>query len=125
MLVPCEVATKTVVPAIRAFMAQTLTEKRDMSQKDAARVLGVSQSAISKYGNKVRGMTIPVETMPQMQALTDQMITLLMADPVQQMAVMQLFCQACTLIRAQGLMCPLCLQNQSPKIDGCDFCMRP
>ena len=125
MLVPCEVAVKTVCPAIRAFMAQNLIEKHDMNQIEAAKILGVTQSAISKYSNKVRGTTIPIETVPKVQALTDQMITLLMATPVQQTDVMRLFCQTCTLIRSQGLMCPLCRDNQTPVIDGCDFCNQP
>jgi uncharacterized protein len=125
LLVPCEVAVKTVCPAIRAFMAQNLIEKHDMNQIEAARVLGVTQSAISKYNNKVRGTTIPLENVPQVQILTDQMITLLMATPVQQTDVMRLFCQACRLIRSQSLMCPLCQQNQAPIIDGCDFCSQP
>ncbi|HTY74076.1 MAG TPA: hypothetical protein VMD05_00745 [Candidatus Nanoarchaeia archaeon] len=125
MLVPCEVAVKTVCPAIRAFMAQNLIEKHEMNQVEAARILGVTQSAISKYSKKVRGTTIPLENVPQVQTITDQMITLLMATPVQQTEVMQLFCQACTLIRSRGLMCPLCQPNQVPRIDGCDFCNQP
>jgi len=106
-------------------MAQNLIEKHDMNQIEAAKILGVTQSAISKYSNKVRGTTIPIETVPKVQALTDQMITLLMATPVQQTDVMRLFCQTCTLIRSQGLMCPLCRDNQTPVIDGCDFCNQP
>jgi len=105
-------------------MAQNLIEKHDMNQIEAARVLGVTQSAISKY-NKVRGTTIPLENVPQVQTLADQMITLLMATPVHQTDVMRLFCQACRLIRSQTLMCPLCQQNQDPIIDGCDFCNQP
>jgi predicted transcriptional regulator len=106
-------------------MAQNLIEKHDMNQIEAARVLGVTQSAISKYSKKVRGTTILLENVPQVQTLTDQMITLLMANPVQQTDVMRLFCQACRLIRSQSLMCPLCQPNQVPVIDGCDFCIKP
>jgi predicted transcriptional regulator len=106
-------------------MAQNLIEKHDMNQIEAARILGVTQSAISKYSKKVRGTTIPLENVPQVQTLTDQMIILLMADPVRQTDVMQLFCQTCRLIRSQSLMCPLCQQNQVPKIDGCNFCGQP
>jgi len=100
-------------------------EKHDMTQLEAAHVLGVTQSAISKYSKKVRGMTITVENIPQVQTLTEQMIALLLAKPVQQTEVMHLFCQACTVIRSQGLMCPLCQQNQNPIIDGCNFCNDP
>jgi uncharacterized protein len=122
MLIPCEVAVKTVSPSIRALLAQTLIEKHQMKQTQVAQILGITQSAVSKYSNKARGTTIPIENIPEVQTLTDEMITLLMADPVHQVEVMKLFCQTCALIRDKGLMCPLCQQNQNPKIDGCDFC---
>jgi uncharacterized protein len=125
MLTPCEVAVKTVSPALRALLAQTLIEKHNMNQIDVARVLGITQSAVSKYNKKVRGTTIPIDNIPQVQDLTDQMIALLLANPVQQLEVMNLFCQACTIIRSQGLMCQLCQQNQTPKVESCDFCNQP
>jgi uncharacterized protein len=122
LLTPCEVAVKTVSPAIRALLAQTLLEKHEMKETQVAQVLGITQSAVSKYSNKVRGTTIPIDNIPEVQEITNQMATLLLASPVQQMEVMKLFCQACTLIRSKGLMCPLCQQNQKPTIDGCDYC---
>jgi uncharacterized protein len=122
LLTPCEVAVKTVSPAIRALLAQTLIEKHEMKETQVAQVLGITQSAVSKYSNKVRGTTIPIDNIPEVQTITNQMVTLLLASPIQQMEVMKLFCQACTLIRSKGLMCPLCQQNQKPPIDGCDFC---
>ncbi len=38
-----------VVPAARASIAKALVKKYKMSEKDAARMLGVTQAAISKY----------------------------------------------------------------------------
>jgi predicted transcriptional regulator len=125
MLTPCEVAVKTVSPAIRALLAQTLLEQYGMKEIDVAQVLGISQSAVSKYNRKVRGTTIPIENIPELQTITNQMIPLLLANPVEQCKVMTLFCQACSLIRSQGLMCPLCQQNQKFKNENCDFCFEP
>jgi uncharacterized protein len=125
MLAPCEVAVKTVAPAIRAQLAQTLIQQHEMNQIEVAKILGITQSAVSKYNKKVRGITIPVETVPEIKPITNQMIDLLRATPIQHMEVAKLFCQACAIIRSKGLMCPLCQQNQKPKIDGCDFCHNP
>jgi uncharacterized protein len=124
MLTPCEVAVKTVSPAIRALLAQTLIEKHEMKEFDVAQLLGITQSAVSKYNKRVRGSTIPINDIPEVQGITNQMITLLLASPVEQMELMRLFCQACNVIRSKGLMCPLCRPNQKPAIDGCDFCNR-
>jgi predicted transcriptional regulator len=122
MLTPCEVAVKTVSPAIRALLAQTLTMKHQMKEKQVADILGITQSAVSKYNNKIRGTTIPLENLAEIQPIADQMIALLLSNPVPQHEIMALFCQACTLIRSKGLMCQLCQQNQKPEIKDCSFC---
>ena len=125
MLTPCEVAVRTVSPALRALLAQTLMQKHEMKETQVAQILGITQSAVSKYSKGVRGTAISMENLPEIQTLADQMISHLLANPVQQIEVMKLFCQACTLVRSNQLMCPLCQQNQNPKIDGCDFCLNP
>ncbi len=122
MLTPCEVAVKTVSPAIRALIAQTLLEKHKLKEIQVAQILGITQSAVSKYSKRVRGTAIPFDSLPEVRTLTDNMIDLLLTNPVQQVEVMKLFCQACSIIRSRGLMCPLCQENQCPKVDGCDFC---
>ncbi len=122
MLTPCEVAVKTVAPAVRAILAQTLLRKHEMKETQVAQILGISQSAVSKYNKKVRGTTISIDHLPEIQNLTNQMIAVLLADPIQKMEYMKLFCKACSLVRSKSLMCPLCQENQKPKIDGCEFC---
>ena len=122
MLTPCEVAVKTVSPAIRALLAKTLLEKHDLKEAKVAELLGITQSAVSKYSKNVRGTTIPIENVAGVQSIINQMTTLLLAQPTQQTEIMKLFCQACMSIRSNGLMCPLCQQNRKTKVDDCDFC---
>jgi len=122
VITPCEVAVKTVSPAIRALLAQNLLNRHDLKEIEVAQVLGISQSAVSKYNKKVRGNTILIESIPEVQTIADQMTALLMTNPVPQTEVIRLFCEACALIRSKGLMCGLCKQNQNPVNDGCDFC---
>jgi len=93
-----------------------------MKETQVAQVLGVTQSAVSKYNKKVRGTTVPIYNMPEIRKLADQMITLLLANPPQQLEVTKLFCQASKLIKDKDLMCSLCQQNQNQKIENCDFC---
>jgi len=122
LLTPCEVAVKTVSPALRALIAQILLEKHDLKEVEVAQVLGISQSAVSKYNKRVRGTTISIDAIPEIQTITGKMATMLLTNPVQQMEIMRLFCQACTLIRSKGLMCELCQQNQKSTITNCAFC---
>ena len=84
MLLPCEVGVKTVLPAIRAEMARGLVEKHGMKEQQAAEILGLSQSAISRYTTKNRGNIITIEDIPEVQTLIDQMLNLLMREKSQQ-----------------------------------------
>jgi uncharacterized protein len=122
LIAPCEVAVKTVSPAIRALLAQKLVKDHDLKEIEAANILGITQSAVSKYTKKVRGNTIPIAQFTEIQDITNQMIILLLAEPINQTKVMLLFCQACNTIRSKGLMCQFCQQNQKIQIDNCDFC---
>ena len=93
-----------------------------MKEQQVADMLGVTQSAISKYSKNVRGTTIPLDKIPEVQTIANQMITILLTRPAEYNELMKLFCQACTIIRCKGLMCAICQENQKPKIDNCDFC---
>ena len=123
MLIPCEVAIKTVLPSIRALMARNLLQKHRMREGQVAELLGVSQSAVSKYFQKARGTAVPIDNQVEVQAIVGQMISLLIHEPNKKMEIMKLFCQACALIRKKGLMCPFCQQNAPrTETDNCDFC---
>jgi Predicted transcriptional regulator len=62
MLTPYEVAVKSVIPAVRRMVAKRLISKYGLTQKEAAELLGVSQSAISRYGSEERGVAIDLES---------------------------------------------------------------
>ncbi len=123
LLLPCEVGVKTVLPAIKALLARTIVEKHGMKEKQAAEILGLSQSAISRYVTKGRGNIIAIENVAEVQTLIDQMTAFLMHKPDQKMEILKLFCQTCKIIREKGLMCQLCQKNAYKTwIETCAFC---
>ena len=123
LLLPCEVGVKAVLPAVRALMARTIVEKHGMKEQQAAEILGLSQSAISRYTSKNRGNTIVIENVPEVQPLIDQMINLLMHNANQKNKILELFCQTCKIIREKGLMCQLCQEKTGRTyLETCDFC---
>ena len=124
MRLPCEVGVKTVLPAIKAAMARNIMEKHGMKEQQAAEILGLSQSAISRYTTKDRGSIITIENVPEVQTLIDQMINLLLHGKTSQTnEILGLFCQTCTVIREKGLMCKLCQQKmRETQMEKCDFC---
>ena len=124
MLLPCEVGVQTVLPAIRALMARTMVEKHGMKEKQAANLLGLSQSAISRYTTKDRGNIITIENVPEVQTLIDQIINLLLyGKPHQTTEILELLCQTCKVIREKGLMCEFCkTKTQENIVEVCTFC---
>lgn len=53
--VPCEIITWYVLPAIRRELASRLVQSHDCSQKEAARLLGLTDAAVSQYIARKRG----------------------------------------------------------------------
>ena len=120
---PCEVGVKTVLPAIKALMARDIVEKHGMKEKQVAEILGLSQSAISRYTTKDRGNIITLENEPEVQKLISQMTTFLIYEPHKKKEILELFCATCETIRKKGLMCQLCKERMHKKwAESCTFC---
>jgi uncharacterized protein len=124
LLLPCEVGVKTILPAVKAIMARTIVEKHGLKEKDTATLLGLSQSAISRYMNRGRGNNLlEIEKTSEVQSLIDQMVTYLVKEPEKKREIMTLFCQTCKTIREKGLMCSLCRKEMAKNwADTCAFC---
>lgn len=124
MIIPCEIAVKSVVPAVKALMAKELVEKHGLKQDDVAEVLGISQSAVSKYGRKVRGSVIRIDDIEEIGPLISNMISSLLNGTHQRMEFLTFFCQTCRIIQKKGLMCQFCQKADSNiKIEECGFCL--
>jgi len=58
MYVPCELMVLHVLPRIRALVAEELVNVRGVSQVRVARILGITQPAVSQYLRKARSKSI-------------------------------------------------------------------
>jgi predicted transcriptional regulator len=125
LILPCEVAVKSVVPAVKALMAQQLVESHGLKQDEVAEILGISQSAVSKYSNKVRGYAVKIGTVEGIHPIIADMITMLMSDDYERDGFLELFCRACAVIRKTGLACQFCRKSDSSlKVNECGFCLK-
>jgi len=107
-------------------MARDLVEKHGMKEQQAAEILGLSQSAISRYATKDRGNILTLEDVPEVQTLIDQMLNLLLHSNHQKNEILELFCQTCKIIREKGLMCQLCQKKKrETQLEICVFCRSP
>src|ERR1035437_8501598 len=105
LILPCEVGVKTVLPAVKAIMARSIVEKHGLNEKQTADLLGLSQSAVSRYIGRERGNLLNIEGTTEALSLIDQMVTHLITEPDNKTEILKLFCQTCQTIREKGLMC--------------------
>jgi uncharacterized protein len=115
LILPCEVGVKTVLPAVKAIMARSIVENHGLNEKQTADLLGLSQSAVSRYIGRERGSNlIAIEKTTEVLDLINQMVLSIITEPQNKTRVLELFCQTCTTIREKGLMCPTC-QKEMPQ----------
>ncbi|MBS7632249.1 helix-turn-helix domain-containing protein [Candidatus Bathyarchaeota archaeon] len=124
MILPCETAVKSVIPAIKALIAKELIEEHGFKQDHVAELLGISQSAVSKYTRKVRGQAVKIDKIEEIQPQIDNMITMLMERSRERKEFLGLFCQTCLMVRKKGIMCQFCQKSEPTiKSEGCAFCL--
>lgn len=123
MFVPCEIAIKSVLPSVRATVAKTLMNKHKLKQADAARLLGVSQPAISLYSRKIRGTAIDLESEPEVKKKIENLADTLARDNLSPMGFMSAFCEICKTVRAKKMLCSL-HKTFDPSVDleKCELC---
>ena len=117
MLLPCEVAVKSLVPALRSAIARELAQSHGLKQKDVARLLGVTQTAVSKYTRHVRGIVLKVEDVEEVQPIVKEIVVSLVDGRLSRYDLVAKFCVACRIIRQLHLMCELC-KRSDPTIEA-------
>jgi predicted transcriptional regulator len=99
-------------------------EERGLKQDQVAEVLGISQSAVSKYFRKVRGQALKVEDLEEIRPFISGIVTVLMSQTSERTELLSLFCQACLVIRKMSLMCAFCRKSDTNvNVEECRFCM--
>jgi predicted transcriptional regulator len=115
---------KSVVPAVKSLVATQLVEKHGLKQDEVAEILGISQSAVSRYTRKNRGQAIRAGDIEVIKPLITKMTLLLLDGEYQGRQFMDYFCQTCALVRGTGLMCQFCQRmDHKVVIDQCRFCL--
>jgi predicted transcriptional regulator len=117
MVLPCEVAVKSVIPAIRSAIARELTESYGFKQIEVAELLGVTQTAVSKYTSHCRGAIFEVTDVEGVQPILKETVSLLANGDMDKYKLAEKLCAVCGIIRQSGLMCILC-KVSDPDIDN-------
>lgn len=124
LIIPCEIGVKSVIPAIKSIMAREMVETQGLKQTQVAKILGISQSAVSKYTLQVRGHIISIDDIEEIRPLINKMINLLLNGTYQRAELLKFFCKTCIIIRKKSLMCQFCRKTDPKiKIEECGFCL--
>jgi predicted transcriptional regulator len=70
MLLPSEIEAKSLIPAVRAILATKLIKEYSLKEEDVARVLGITQAAVSNY---VRGTRGDIELITKLESVREVM----------------------------------------------------
>ena len=117
MNLPCEDAVKSVIPAIRSAIARELTESYGFKQTDVAELLGITQTAVSKYTSHCRGAIFEIIDVEGVQPILKETVFSLANGEMDKYKLAEKLCIMCGIIRRSGLMCILC-RVSDPDIDS-------
>ena len=124
MLLPCEIAVKSLLPPVRAALAKQLMTKHGLKQMDTAKLLGVSQPAISLYNRKMRGKALELEKDNEIKALIEGLADSLAKKDLSHKDFTLKFCEICKTARAKGLLCNMHKALDSTfDTEKCELCM--
>jgi predicted transcriptional regulator len=70
MLLPSEIESKSLIPAVRAILARELVKVRGLKEEEVARLLGITQAAVSNY---IRGTRGDIELISKLSSLQEIM----------------------------------------------------
>jgi uncharacterized protein len=70
MLLPSEIEAKSLIPAVRAILAKKLIKEYSLKEEDIAKVLGITQAAVSNY---VRGTRGDIELISKLESVREVM----------------------------------------------------
>jgi len=123
MILPEELASKSVIPAIRALVVKRLVEEHGMTQQEAAKLLGVTQPAVSKYLHQKRGAAIRLNGIKEIDRATGDIANMVSSRKVKPVEVMSKIEAACEYVRKNRYMCDLHKRLEpGMDIDSCHVC---
>ena len=70
MLLPSEIEAKSLIPAVRAILAKKLIKEYSLKEEDIAKVLGITQAAVSNY---IRGTRGDIELISKLESVREVM----------------------------------------------------
>ena len=123
MLLPDEIAAKSVVPALRAMVAIKLIKLHGLTQQDVAERLHLTQASISNYMRKARGGSFNLDDVKEVQTITTEIALMLSEYKSNPNLILTKFEKANRYVKSNRLMCEFHMRLEPDiDLDDCDAC---
>lgn len=110
MLLPAEIESKTLIPALRAILAKKLAEHHKIREDEISKMLGVTQAAISNYIRGTRGdpqLILKLLAEEQVSKMIDELSDSLASDMAYTPSSLSKFIGLCNYIKSSLLICDI------------------
>ncbi len=104
---PCETIVSKILPAMRALLVKDLIDRHNLSQKETAEKLGVTQAAVSQYISSARGapeLEKEIENSSVDKKIRDLSDKIAEENP-EGIVAMAEYCEICNLMKKDGIIC--------------------
>ncbi len=110
MLLPAEIESKTLIPALRAILAKKLAYTHNIQEDKISRMLGVTQAAVSNYIRGTRGNQMLIEKLgheTQVARMLEDLSESLASDMAYTPSSLSKFIGLCNYIKSSLLICDI------------------
>jgi hypothetical protein len=108
MLLPSEIEAKSLIPAVRAILAKKLIKEYSLKEEDVARVLGITQAAVSNYVRGTRGdmeLIAKLESVREVMRMIDDIAKDLSTNKAYTPSTLAKFVGLCNYMRYTLIIC--------------------
>lgn len=110
LLLPAEIESKTLIPALRAILAKKLAEDHKIREDEISKMLGVTQAAISNYIRGTRGDPQLIQKLlseEQVSKMLSELSDSLASDMAYTPSSLSKFIGLCNYIKSSLLICDI------------------
>lgn len=110
MLLPAEIESRTLIPALRAILSKRLSEKYNIHEDEISKMLGVTQAAVSNYIRGIRGDPKLIEKLlgeEQVANMINEISDDLSSDRAYTPSSLSKFIGLCNYIKSSLLICDI------------------
>ena len=110
MLLPAEIESKSLIPALRAILAVDLAKKHNIREDEISRLLGVTQAAVSNYIRGIRGDPKLIEKLLEEKQVVNMITEIsdnLASDNAYTPLSLSKFIGLCNYIKSSLLICDI------------------